>query len=96
MLDGKVVSVENDEILGNTIKIEHEKDIVTVYEGIDNITKKVGDTVEQGEKIGVSSTSNINQNFTRRKEEAESLKVKANVNLTPVLYEQHTASLLDK
>lgn len=30
------------------------------------------------------------------KEEAESLKVKANVNLTPVLYEQHTASLLDK
>lgn len=64
VLNGKVVSVENDEILGNTIKIEHEKDIVTVYEGIDNITKKVGDTVEQGEKIGVSSTSNINQNFT--------------------------------
>lgn len=30
------------------------------------------------------------------KEETESLKVRTNVNLTPVLYEQHTASLLDK
>lgn len=29
-------------------------------------------------------------------EEAESLKVKRNVKLTPVMYEQHTAWLLDK
>lgn len=32
----------------------------------------------------------------RRKEEAQSLKVKTNVNLTPALYEQHPASPLDK
>ena len=63
VLSGKVISVESDENLGNIIKIEHDKDIVTVYEGIDKITKKVGDIVNQGEVLWVSSKSIINSNF---------------------------------
>ena len=63
VLSGKVVSVETDENLGNIVKVEHEKDIITVYEGIDKITKNVGDQVNQGDVLGVSSTSNINSKF---------------------------------
>lgn len=63
VLPGKILSVEKDEILGNIVKIEHEKDIITVYEGIDNITLKAGDIVKQGDVIGISATSNINANY---------------------------------
>lgn len=64
VLNGKVLSVESDEILGNIVKIEHDKEIVSVYQGIDKVTLKVGDNVTQGQVIGTSGTSNINSNYT--------------------------------
>lgn len=64
VLDGKVVSVESDEVLGNIVKIEHDKEIVSVYQGIDKVTLKVGDSVTQGQVIGTSGTSSINSNYT--------------------------------
>ena len=63
VLPGTIKSVETDEILGNIIKIEHEKDVLTVYEGIDNISIKEGDKVNQGQVIGTSGTSSINSNY---------------------------------
>lgn len=47
-------------------------------------------TVEEQQEVGRRAGERTG------KEETESLKVRTNVNLTPVLYEQHTASLLDK
>ncbi len=64
VLNGKVLSVESDEILGNIVKIEHDKEIVSVYQGIDKVTLKVGDNVTQGQVIGTSGTSSINSNYT--------------------------------
>lgn len=64
VLDGKVLSVETDEILGNIVKIEHDKEIVSVYQGIDKVSLKVGDSVTQGQVIGTSGTSTINSNYT--------------------------------
>lgn len=64
VLDGKVLSVDNDDVLGNIVKIEHDKELVTVYQGIDKITLKAGDTVKQGQVIGASGTSQINSNYT--------------------------------
>lgn len=63
VLNGKVLSVESDDVLGNIVKIEHEKEFVTVYQGIDKIELKVGDTVTQGQVIGTSGTSSINSNY---------------------------------
>ena len=64
VLDGKVISVETDDVLGNIVKIEHDKEIVSVYQGIDKVTLKVGDSVTQGQIIGTSGTSTINSNYT--------------------------------
>lgn len=63
VLDGKVLNVDYNEVLGNIVKVEHEKDIVTVYQGIDKTDLKVGDTLNQGDIIGKSSTSLVNSKY---------------------------------
>lgn len=63
VMNGKILSVETDEVLGNIVKIEHEKDFITVYQGIEKTELKVGDTVNQGQVIGKSGTSKVNSNY---------------------------------
>ena len=63
VLDGKVLNVDYNEVLGNIVKVEHEKDIVTVYQGIDKTDLKVGDILKQGDIIGKSSTSLVNSKY---------------------------------
>lgn len=64
VLDGKVISVSSDDVLGNIIKIEHEKELITVYQGISNVNLKEGDSITQGQIIGKSGSSQINSNYT--------------------------------
>lgn len=63
VLDGEVISVETDPTLGNIVKLKHDKNLITVYQGIDNIDLKEGSTVNQGTIIGTSGTSKINTNY---------------------------------
>ncbi len=83
ILPGKVISILTDENLGNILKIEHDNNLVSVYEGIDNISVKVGDSVLLGQEVATSSVSNINKNFT------SSLHFelfKDNVNINPIKF----------
>ena len=64
VLAGKVISVYTDEVLGNIVKIEHDKNIITTYQGIDKVALKVGDVVSQGTIVGVSGKSLVNSNYT--------------------------------
>lgn len=64
VLAGKVISVDTDEALGNIVKIEHDKNIITTYQGIDKVALKVGDVVSQGTIVGVSGKSLVNSNYT--------------------------------
>lgn len=64
VLAGKVVSIDVDETLGNIVKIEHDKGIITTYQGIDNVALKVGDNVTQGTVVGTSGKSLVNSNYT--------------------------------
>lgn len=63
VLAGKVISVDNDEVLGNIVKIEHDKNIITTYQGIDKVALKVGDVISQGTIVGVSGKSLVNSNY---------------------------------
>lgn len=63
VLDGEVISVETDTTLGNIVKVKHDKNIITVYQGIDNVELKEGSLVNQGTIIGTSGTSKINTNY---------------------------------
>lgn len=64
VLAGKVISVDTAEILGNIVKIEHDKNIITTYQGIDKVALKVGDVISQGTIVGVSGKSLVNSNYT--------------------------------
>lgn len=59
ILEGTVKEVKEDETLGNSIAIEHENGIVSVYQSVTNITVKEGDKINAGFVIATSSTSNI-------------------------------------
>ena len=59
--DGTVIDVLEDELLGKTVKIRHNGEIISVYQGIDNVEVKKGDVVFTGQKIATSGTNKINK-----------------------------------
>ena len=61
ILDGTVVEVVDDEIMGKTIKIKHNNDLISVYQSMGSIDLKANDPVSQGTIIGRSGKSNINK-----------------------------------
>ena len=63
VFDGTVVDVVEDELLGKTVKIRHNNELISVYQGIDNIEVKTGDTVFTNQKIATSGTSKINKDL---------------------------------
>lgn len=60
VLDGTVISVNNNDLLGNTIEIKHDNKYISVYQGMATITVKEGDSVIQGQVLGKSGVSKIN------------------------------------
>ena len=56
---GKVISITTDDITGTTIKIEHENNIISVYQSVKDVKIKEKDEVKQGQKIATSGTNNI-------------------------------------
>lgn len=54
--NGTVLEVTSDPLLGNGIRIQSDNLIIT-YQSLDKITLKKGDSVLQGDLIGVASTN---------------------------------------
>ena len=61
VLDGTVSNVKEDEVLGKIIEINHSNEFVTVYQSLSEANVKKGDTVFQGQVIGISGTSELNK-----------------------------------
>jgi len=61
ILDGKVITVKQDELLGNIVEIEHNNGVISVYQSLDKVNVKVDETVKQGSIIGTSGKSNLNK-----------------------------------
>lgn len=59
ILDGTVIDVSDNDILGKTIKIKHENDLISVYQCLDNVSLNENDVVLRGQVIGNSGTSAI-------------------------------------
>ncbi len=60
ILAGTVVNVKEDELLGKTVEIKHGNNIVSIYQGLSEISVKKNDVVSQGQQIGVSGTNKLN------------------------------------
>ena len=63
ILDGKVTNVKEDEILGNIVEIEHDNNIISVYQSLKDINVKIGDKISKGDIIGKAGTSNLNKDL---------------------------------
>ena len=63
ILDGKVIKITKDDLVGNVVEIEHENNIISVYQSVNNVKVKVNDQVKQGDIIATSGTSTINKNL---------------------------------
>lgn len=59
ILDGTVIEVTNNEILGNTVKIRHSNDLISVYQSLSDVSVKVDDMVLRGQIIAKSGTCNL-------------------------------------
>ncbi|MGN0993360.1 MAG: peptidoglycan DD-metalloendopeptidase family protein [Bacilli bacterium] len=61
--DGKVISVTEDDIVGTTVKIEHNNNMISVYQSIKDVKVKENDEVTKGQVIATSGTNNISSDL---------------------------------
>ena len=59
ILDGTVIDVTDNEILGKTIKIRHNNDIISTYQSLSEVSVKKDDTILRGQVIGKSGTCKL-------------------------------------
>ena len=59
VMDGTVTSIKDDELLGKTIEIKHDNKLISIYQGVANISVKEGDTVSSGMVIAKSGESTL-------------------------------------
>ena len=60
ILDGMVINVGEDEMLGNFVEVRHSNDMISMYQSLSEVTVKKDDTIKQGHIIGKSGKNNIN------------------------------------
>ncbi|ADU32277.1 M23 family metallopeptidase [Evansella cellulosilytica] len=51
-MSGTVIKAEEDALFGQVVHIEHDEDIVTIYQSLDGSLVEAGQTVKQGDVIG--------------------------------------------
>jgi len=73
-MSGTVVKSEDDALFGQVVHIEHDEDIVTIYQSLDGVIVEVGQTVLQGDVLGqagrnlYNGDAGVHAHFEIRKE----------------------------
>ena len=57
--DGTISSIKEDEILGYIVEIEHDNNLITLYQSIKDVVVVEGSTIKQGEKIATSGPNHL-------------------------------------
>lgn len=60
VLDGKITSIKTDDILGTIVEVEHENNIISIYQSVKDVKFNIGDTVKQGDIIAKSGSNKLN------------------------------------
>ena len=59
ILDGVVISVKENSLLGKIVEIRHGNDLISVYQSLSEVRVRENEEVLQGQVIGISGTANI-------------------------------------
>ena len=57
--DGTITSIKEDEILGYIVEIEHQNNLVTIYQSVSNVILEEGTVVKQGDVIATSGPNSL-------------------------------------
>jgi len=63
ILDGTVISVEENDIMGTTVEVRHSNDLISVYQSLSDIIVEKDEQIIQGQIIAKSGLSNINKDL---------------------------------
>lgn len=63
VLPGTVTSVKEDKILGTIVEIKNNDKITTIYQGLTEVSIKENDQINQGDVIGKSGETTINNDL---------------------------------
>lgn len=58
-MDGVVKNIKEDEILGIIVEVENTSKVTTIYYSLSELNVSVGDSVKQGDVIGISGTNKL-------------------------------------
>lgn len=59
ILSGEVIEVEEKELLGKSVTIRHDNELISVYQSLSGISVKKGDKVQTGQVIGRSGSCDL-------------------------------------
>ncbi|RKL68023.1 stage II sporulation protein [Salipaludibacillus neizhouensis] len=60
-MSGTIVKAEEDALFGQVVHVEHDEDILSIYQSLDELKVEVGQTVKQGDVLGEAGRSLYNQ-----------------------------------
>ena len=63
ILDGEVISVKKDDLLGNTVEVKHTDNLISSYQGLQNVYVKKGDHINQNTIIGKAGEIKLNETY---------------------------------
>ncbi len=59
ILDGEVMEVKEEELLGKSVTVKHNNGSISVYQSLSEVSVQKGDKVTQGQVIGKSGTCSL-------------------------------------
>lgn len=59
ILSGEVIEVEDKELLGKSVTIRHDNELISVYQSLGEVSVKKGDKVQTGQIIGKSGSCDL-------------------------------------
>lgn len=57
--DGKVKSIKKDEMLGDTVEVQHSDNLITIYYSLKDVTVRENDDIKKGTIIGKATSNNL-------------------------------------
>lgn len=61
VLDGVVTNVKEDDLLGKIVEVNHNNEFVSIYQSLSEVKVKKGDSVTQGQVLGISGTNKLDK-----------------------------------
>ena len=63
IMDGTVIDIKEDEMLGKIVEVKHNNQFISSYAGLDIVNVQKGENINQGTVIGTSGTSKLNESI---------------------------------